>query len=111
MTSFGSLADRQQDVVWLWSRRHHHGILSSTEGGTKHSTSTRRIQQLTHEVTSLHKVLKRLQAETTNPESWLYRIQDGEKQDLESIVNSCSHVLQGLDTILEKYSTLKEVSR
>ena len=67
--------------------------------------------ELTREVTSLHFVLKRLQAETTNPESWLHRIQDSQKQDLDSIVNGCSHVLQNLDTILEKYSTLSEEKR
>ena len=67
--------------------------------------------ELTREVTSLHIVLRRLQAETPNPESWLYRIQDSERQDLDSIVNGCSHVLQDLDTILEKYSTLSEEKR
>ena len=67
--------------------------------------------ELTREVTSLHIVLKKLQAETTNPESWLHRIQDSEKQDLDSIVNGCSHVLQDLDTILEKYSMLREEKR
>src|SRR5258708_3999138 len=70
-----------------------------------------RYDELTREVTSLHIVLKRLQAETTNPESWLHRIQDSEKQDLDSIINGCSHVLQDLNTILEKYSTLSEEKR
>jgi hypothetical protein len=63
--------------------------------------------ELTREVTSLHIVLKKLQAENTKPESWLHKIEDSERQDLESIVNGCSHVLQDLDQLLDKYGALR----
>jgi hypothetical protein len=111
MTSLSSPADRQQDVIWLWSRRHYHGIPSNVEVDPKYSPSRPRSEDLTRELISLHAVLNILQAETKNPESLLHQIQDIQKQDLEQILNGCFQAVRDLDTIREKYRKLSEGQR
>ncbi|KAH8744113.1 hypothetical protein F5882DRAFT_342741, partial [Hyaloscypha sp. PMI_1271] len=62
--------------------------------------------ELTREVTSLHIVLNRLQAEAAKPDTLLIQLLDNEKQELAHIVNGCGEVLKVLSVILEKYGAL-----
>jgi hypothetical protein len=65
---------------------------------------------LTDEVTSMHKVLRRLQEEIDRPTSLLNREQS-RRQELGAILVSCEKVLRVLDSILEKYNALPEEKR
>lgn len=66
---------------------------------------------LTREVTSLHAVLSRLEAEATRPQSLLSGQDDSRKEDLNTTIEDCRKVLSVLDTILEKYNALSEDKR
>ena len=63
---------------------------------------------LTRDVASLHVVLRRLENESTNPESLLSRQDDTGKEYLKKSAEGCSKVLSILDNILEKYNALSE---
>lgn len=67
--------------------------------------------ELTREVSSLHRVLKRLQRELESPESLLNRPGDDRKQELREIGEGCSAILNVMNSILEKYNALPEEKR
>jgi hypothetical protein len=63
---------------------------------------------LTRDVAGLHVVLRRLENESTNPESLLSRQDDTRKENLKTHAEGCSKVLSILNNILEKYNALSE---
>lgn len=67
--------------------------------------------ELTHEVSSLHVVLKRLQREVAKPENPVNKPGDSYWEELEFIARGCHRVLKILDQILKKYNALSEVER
>ena len=66
--------------------------------------------ELTHQVSSLHTILKRLHLEVANPESSINR-QESYGRELNSIATGCDEVLTQLDKILVKYNALSEQER
>ena len=66
---------------------------------------------LTHEVTSLHVILKRLETERKKTESPLNRPGDTCDAELGTIVNGCTKTLRVLDKILDKYNALSDQER
>jgi hypothetical protein len=68
---------------------------------------------LTSEVTSLHIVLRRLQAEVSKPNAILTRSDDNldRREELAQLSEDCKRVLRVLDGILEKYNALSEEKR
>jgi hypothetical protein len=66
---------------------------------------------LTREVSSLHIVLARLEAEVSKPDSILNGDEDHRKRELATLVNGCKCVLRVLSRILEKYNELPEEKR
>ena len=67
--------------------------------------------ELTREVSSLHKVLKRLTTELENPASLLNRPGDDRRQELQEIGDGCERILNVMDAILTKYNALAEDKR
>jgi hypothetical protein len=67
--------------------------------------------ELTREVSSLHKVLKRLTTELENAESLLNRPGDDRGQGLREIGGGCARILNVMDSILTKYNALSEDKR
>ena len=63
--------------------------------------------ELTHQVSSLHTILKRLDLEVAKPESSINR-QESYRRELTSIAAGCDEVLTQLDKILVKYNALSE---
>ncbi|KAI4161200.1 MAG: hypothetical protein LQ342_005096 [Letrouitia transgressa] len=59
----------------------------------------------------LHKTLRRLESEVKNPTSLLNKPEDPYRQEIQTIGNGCQKVLEALDKILEKYSSLSGGSR
>jgi hypothetical protein len=66
--------------------------------------------ELTREVTSLHRVLQRLETEALKPES-LLKGDDNRQEELADLVRGCGKVLQTLSKVLEKYNALSEEKR
>ncbi len=66
--------------------------------------------ELTHQVLSLHTILKRLHLEVARPESSINR-QESYGRELKSIATGCDEVLTQLDKILVKYNALSEQER
>ena len=66
--------------------------------------------ELTHQVSSLHTILKRLHLEVARPESSINR-QESYGRELKSIATGCDEVLTQLDKILVKYNALSEQER
>lgn len=62
--------------------------------------------ELTHEASCLHIVLRRFEHECTKPDSPINKPGDPCREELESIVTGCEKVLCRLDSILRKYNTL-----
>ena len=69
--------------------------------------------ELTHEVLSLHVVLRRLEDEVKKPEITFSGVRSGESdsEELQVIVNGCRWVLSILDQVLTKYNALGEQER
>ena len=67
--------------------------------------------ELTREVSSLHRVLKRLQRELDDSESLLNRSGDDRRQELREVGDGCTTLLNVLNSILEKYNALPEEKR
>ena len=67
--------------------------------------------ELTHEVSSLHIVLRRLESEIRIPESPLNQSDGSYSEELEVIISGCKKVLNVLDSILKKYNSLSEEER
>jgi hypothetical protein len=67
--------------------------------------------QLTHDVQSLHAVLRHLEQAATAPDSLLNRKDDSRNEGLKLSVEGCRKVLSILDGILEKYNALSEDQR
>ncbi|KAF8854259.1 hypothetical protein BDZ45DRAFT_557340, partial [Acephala macrosclerotiorum] len=63
---------------------------------------------LTREVSSLHKVLERLQRELANPESLLNRANDDRRSELDEHGRGCESVLRVMDAIVTKYNKLTD---
>jgi len=66
---------------------------------------------LTREVSSLHKVLLRLQRELENPSSLLNSADEGRKQELNELGTGCERILGVLSKVVEKYNGLSEETR
>jgi hypothetical protein len=63
---------------------------------------------LTHEISSLHKVLQRLQKELANPDSLLNRADDDRRSELDEHGRGCESVLKVMDAIVTKYNKLAD---
>ncbi|KAI4216057.1 MAG: hypothetical protein LQ351_001553 [Letrouitia transgressa] len=59
----------------------------------------------------LHKTLRRLESEVKNPTSLLNEPDDPYRQEIQTIGNGCQKVLEALDRILKKYSSINGGSR
>jgi hypothetical protein len=64
--------------------------------------------ELTREVASLHRVLRRLQKELSNPDSLLNRADDDRRQDLNEHGRGCVQILTVMNSIVTKYNKLSE---
>lgn len=67
--------------------------------------------ELTREVSSLHKVLERLQRELANPESPLNHADDSRRKELNEVGSGCEQILKVMDSIVTKYNALSEDKR
>ena len=66
---------------------------------------------LTHEVSNLLLVLRRLKDETAKPESPINRPDDHRQEELQSLVTGCKKTLKTLENILVKYNSLSGEQR
>ena len=73
-------------------------------------TACGQYDELTHQVSSLHTILKRLHLEVARPESSINR-HESYGRELKSIATGCDEVLTQLDKILVKYNALSEQER
>lgn len=62
--------------------------------------------ELTHETSSLHTVLRRLQQEASKPECPINRHGDSYREELATLTSGCGRVLNAMDKVLEKYNAL-----
>jgi chromosome segregation ATPase len=60
-------------------------------------------KELTREVASIHKVLKRLRRALANPDFLLDRAGDDRKQDLDDLSRSCEQIFNAVNLIVTKY--------
>jgi hypothetical protein len=67
--------------------------------------------ELTREVASLHRVLRRLQKELSNPDSLLNRADDDRRQELNEHGRGCVQILNVMNSIVTKYNELPESGR
>jgi hypothetical protein len=69
------------------------------------------VDSLTREVSRLHTVLQRLEADVSKPEPLLNRSEDNRRNELTTLAKDCRKVLRVLSQILEKYNALSEEKR
>ncbi|CAL3973569.1 unnamed protein product [Diplocarpon coronariae] len=62
--------------------------------------------ELTREVSSLYKVLNRLQRELSNPESLVHKASLDKRQELEEHAAGCEGILRTMDSVLTKFNAL-----
>ena len=62
--------------------------------------------ELTREVSILHRVLQRLQQDLVKPDSVVNRADDDRKQELDEIVGGAEKILKIMDSFLKKYNAL-----
>lgn len=67
--------------------------------------------ELTREVTSLHRVLQRLHREVSNPDSPLNRADDERREELNELGNGCEQILNVMNAIVTKYNMLPDNER
>lgn len=60
-------------------------------------------EELTREVASIHRVLKRLRRALANPDFLLDRADDDRRQDLDDLGRICEQILNAVNTIVTKY--------
>jgi hypothetical protein len=68
---------------------------------------------LTHDVTCLHVVLRRLEVDIQTSTSPIHRMNknDGRRNELNMIIGGCNRVLKVLDQVLQKYNGLSNETR
>ncbi|KAL8797398.1 MAG: hypothetical protein Q9195_000553 [Heterodermia aff. obscurata] len=66
---------------------------------------------LTHETTTLHTLLQRLESEVQSPDGLINRDTDDVQKELSNIIQGCEKNLRVLDLVLEKYNALSETQR
>jgi hypothetical protein len=64
--------------------------------------------ELISEVSSLHRVLQRLQRELANPDSLLNRASDDRRQELNELGSGCKRILNVMNSVVTKYNALSE---
>jgi WD40 repeat protein len=64
--------------------------------------------ELTREVSNLHRVLRRLHRELSNPDSLLNQTNNGRREELGEHVEGCEKVLRVMDDIITKYNLLSD---
>ncbi len=62
--------------------------------------------ELTREVSSLYKVLNRMQKEISDPESLVHKASKDKRQELEEHVAGCEGILRTMDNVLTKFNAL-----
>jgi hypothetical protein len=67
--------------------------------------------ELTREVSSIYRVLKRLRRELANSDSFLNRAEDDRRQDLNGLGHGCERILTLTNSIVNKYNALPEDKR
>jgi hypothetical protein len=67
--------------------------------------------ELTVEVSSLHRVLQRLQQELTNPDSPVNRADDDRRQELDEFCVGAEQILKVMNAVLVKYNALADDKR
>lgn len=67
--------------------------------------------ELTHDLSNLQSVLRRLEEELTKGENPISRSDSSSQKELESLVAGCQKVLRVLENILLKYNSLSEQER
>jgi hypothetical protein len=67
--------------------------------------------ELTREVSSLHRVLQRLHRELANPDSLLHRAEDDRRQELDELGKGCEQILNIMNSIVTKYNKLSDKER
>lgn len=68
----------------------------------------RNYNELTREVEGLHALLSRIQREKSNGDSLFNHPDESREEQLKPLLENCDIVLSGIDTILPKYTTLRE---
>jgi hypothetical protein len=64
--------------------------------------------ELTREVTSLHRVLQRLHRELSKPDSPLNRVEDERREELDELSSGCEQILNVMNAIVTKYNMLPD---
>jgi hypothetical protein len=67
--------------------------------------------ELTREVSSLHRVLQQLHRELSNPESLLNRADNKQREEMEELCEGCQQILNVMNAIVTKYNTLSDDER
>jgi len=67
--------------------------------------------ELAREVSSLHRALRRLNRELSNPDSILNRAGDERREELDELGSGCEQVLDAMHTVVTKYNLLPEEAR
>ena len=67
--------------------------------------------ELTREVSSLHRVLQRLHRELSNPNSLLNQADKERREELEKLGDGCERILNVINSIVTKYNILSDNDR
>ncbi|KAL9611935.1 MAG: hypothetical protein Q9167_003458 [Letrouitia subvulpina] len=93
--SFGvSISDVAMLVKLAW-----HTVQNTRNADSEHD-------ELSCAALGLHKTLRRLESEVKNPTSLLNKPEDPYRQEIQILGNGCQKVLEALNKILKKYSSL-----